>query len=485
MRNILFELADQPSRPVFLRLAEAVVAAILNERLKPGDRLPGTRALAIAMKLNRNTVDAAYHEAISQGWLISQPSRGTFVATDLPALSCARSESRALNRTPALMSSSRQTVSIGLSFSDGVPDPRLLPHAEMARAFRRALTAPDTVAAGSYGDPRGLLRLREAIRDHLAAERGFSFEEGDVIVTRGSQMALYLAARALVQPRETVAVEEPGYPLALSAFRAAGARVVTVPVDERGISVEALERLVENDANIKAVYVTPHHQYPTTVTLGAARRLKLGELAGRHGFTIIEDDYDHEYRFDGKPLLPMASRIGADAAIVYVSSLSKILAPSLRLGYAVASPALVQSMAVLRESIDRQGDTPLEAAVASLMLDGDLSRHVRKARRIYEARRDHAAGELRRHFGDVLAFDVPAGGLALWARIANGADAENWARAAACLGLDVKPGSAYCLDPTQAPQAFRLGFAALDEEEISRAVLLMERSCPVRTTDTH
>lgn len=477
MHLIQFDLsATGPgsSRPVFVRLCDAIIAAITDGRLKPGDRLPGSRALARDLGLHRNTVDAAFREAIAQGWLTPQPSRGTFVTATLPDSQPPRP------RTTPPEPPDDTAPPARLHLSDGVPDPRLMPAAELARAFRRALLSGRDPYGDGYGDPRGLPQVRQAVQNLLATDRGLSPDRYDLLMTRGSQMALYLAASAAVSPGGAIAVEDPGYPQATAAFRAAGARVLPVPVDAAGLDVETLARLAASDPGLQAVYVTPHHQYPTTVTLAADRRLRLLEVAARHRLTVIEDDYDHDYRFDGRPVLPLAARSGPgqDAvAVIYVGSLSKVLAPTLRLGYAAAPTALLHRMAERRDAIDRQGDTPLEAAVAALIRDGELARHTRKARRIYQARRDHMIRRLEETFGPLLDIRPPAGGLALWATVTDGSPAQDWATAARRLGLAVRPGASFCLDPaTPPPQAFRIGFAALTEAEADRAVTLLAQA---------
>jgi GntR family transcriptional regulator/MocR family aminotransferase len=430
--------------------------------------------LAKSLKLHRNTVDAAYQELTMQGWLVAEPSRGTFVARDLPEFKPALAAVPVgLPQQPADVSATRRSL---LRLSDGTPDARIIPHAELARAFRRALVAPAFLASAGYGDARGNLALRRALAGYLTEERGLVVSSDDVLVTRGSQMALYLAAGAVLERGQMIAVEEPGYPLAWAAFRASGARVIGVPVDAQGLDVEHLAGLAKREPSLKAVYLTPHHQYPTTVTLGAGRRLKLLELAHRHGLTILEDDYDQEYRFDGRPVLPIAARAEASLSTVYIGSLSKLLAPGIRIGYAVAKPAILRRMADRREAIDRQGDLPLEQALASLIDDGTLRRHARKARRIYQARRDCLAEELNRAFGQAVSFTLPAGGLALWLRLDPIVSAEAWAERASAVGLTVMPGVHFALDAVRAPQAFRIGYASLDEASLRRAVGLLART---------
>ncbi|ODT22672.1 MAG: GntR family transcriptional regulator [Kaistia sp. SCN 65-12] len=474
--TLAVEVKPEGREPIFLALARAIIEEIERGRLKPGNPLPGTRALAKSLQLNRNTVDAAYHELTMQGWLATEPSRGTFVATDLPEIVKSPAVARRGRDipTPASAYSGQPT----LRLSDGYPDIRLVPTTAFAQAFRRALTTNAFASGGAYGDPRGSRLLREALSLYLRDERGLTASAHDIMVTRGSQMALFLAASAVAEPGTAIAVERPGYPLAWSAFRAAGATVIGVPVDSGGIDVDALERLATANPNLRAVYVTPHHQYPTTVTLGAARRLRLLEVARRHSLVVIEDDYDNEYRFDGRPILPLAARSDDTLPIIYLGSLSKLLAPGIRVGYAVATPRLLLQMSDRREALDRQGDLPLEHALADLIADGTIKRHARKARRIYHARRDHLTALLTEHFADISEFSVPAGGLAIWLRLKDGLSAETWATNAARLGLSVLPGLSFELDVAHAAEAFRLGFASLDEREQAKAVQILAKSKP-------
>ncbi|WP_234054175.1 MULTISPECIES: PLP-dependent aminotransferase family protein [unclassified Xanthobacter] len=471
--TLAIEVRPEEKEPIFLALARAIITEIEKGKLKPGDPLPGTRALSRNLILNRNTVDAAYHELTMQGWLTAESSRGTFVARDLPDFG---RELRLVQ--PAVATADRKRPMLDLS--DGAPDPRLVPIATLGQAFRRALSSPSFLVDRAYGDPRGSLALREALSSYLKDERGLAVGADNMLITRGSQMALFLAASALMEPGAAIAVETPGYPLAWGAFRAVDARVVGVPADEGGIDIDALELLARREKRLKAVYVTPHHQYPTTVTLGAARRLRLLELARRHRLVVIEDDYDHEFRFDGRPVLPLAARAEADVPVIYLGSLSKLLAPGLRVGYAIAQPALIRRMADRREVIDRQGDLPLEHALADLITEGAVRRHARKARRVYHARRDRFAALLRERFADVAEFSIPAGGLAVWLRLREETtvSAETWSTNAGRLGLSILPGVRFMMTPTSPPEAFRLGFARLKDDEMIKAVDLLDRSRP-------
>jgi GntR family transcriptional regulator/MocR family aminotransferase len=352
-----------------------------------------------------------------------------------------------------------------LFFAPNRTDTRLLDHDVIGRAYRRAIRRQGPVLL-SYGRPQGHERLREAIAAMLSATRGLAVRADDVCVTRGSQMAIALLARALLRPGDVVAVEELTYPPAVEAFRQQGAKVVPVPLDEAGLRVDRL-RAVAQTGKLRVVYVTPHHQFPTTVSLAAGRRLELLELARTAGFAVLEEDYDHEFHYEGRPLLPLASMDGS-GVVAYVGTFSKVLAPGLRIGYVVAPPPLVRSVAAHRLHIDVQGDRVLEYALAGLIEEGEVQRQVRRARREYALRREVLAEELRRWLPE-LAFRLPAGGLALWARAAGGVDVEAWAQRARAHGVLVTTAAAFAVD--RRPRPFlRLGFALLDRREIADGV---------------
>jgi len=303
----------------------------------------------------------------------------------------------------------------------------------------------------------------------LAATRGLAVGKDDIIVTRGSQMALDLVARSLLGPEDVVAVESFGYGPAWETFLRAGAKLVQVSVDDEGLVVSELEKLLRR-VSIRAIYVTPHHQYPTTVVMTAGRRLALLALARRHRFMIIEDDYHHEFHYEGRPVLPLAS---VDrGAVAYIGSLSKVLAPGLRLGYLVAANPLLERVTTHRMYTDRQGDHAVECAIAELFRDGEVQRHVRRVRRIYQGRRDLLASELLRQFGDALSFTMPAGGMAIWAKVENGVNVEHWAQRAAKQGVVFLTARSFTFDGTSRPW-IRLGFGGLAETQIREAVRRM------------
>jgi GntR family transcriptional regulator/MocR family aminotransferase len=467
------ELEPQADEPLYLQIARAVSAEIERGCLRPGTRLPGTRTLAKTLGVHRNTAVSAYAELAAEGWLDTTAASGTFVSKQLPprpaqrvrAAGVAQRTAYRLHERPVEHGAQRD-VEVLTNVSSGACDLRLLPVAEIARAYRRALAQSGDALLG-YGPAEGHPPLRAALAALLRTERGIGVDAENVFVCQGAQMGLELVARVLLEPGDRVAVEAFGYPPAWAAFRRAGARLFPVPVDRDGIDVDALERLARK-SRLRAIYVTPHHQYPTTAVLPAGRRMRLLELAVRYGIALIEDDYDHEFHYDGRPLLPLASADRA-GAVIYVGTLAKVLAPGLRIGFVVAPRDLIARLASERRFLDRQGDHAIEAAVANLIDSGKLTRHTRRCRRINHARRDYFCSELERLFGERLTFTRPVGGIAIWARVADSIDVERWAAAAADNGVHLRTGKTFAFDGRMYPFV-RFGFAALDMHEARDAL---------------
>jgi len=477
--------AGEPDQPAFLRIARAISREIRRGRLKPHARLPGSRSLADSLNVHRNTVLAAFRELIAEGWIEPRHGQGTFVSAQLPELK-ARGIQRVvkpragcayeLPASPLGPVGGRAIPRGTLRMLGGTPDLRLLPAAALTRAVRRVLLRDPELLG--YAHPAGHPPLRAALASMLRATRGLDVEAEGICVTRGSQMGLALTAEALLRPGDIVAVEAVGYRPAWQALLRVGAQIEPVAVDAHGLSVPQLSALCRQK-KVRAVYLTPHHQYPTTVPLAPGRRLELLELARRERFVILEDDYDHEFHYEGRPLLPLAS---ADerGSVVYIGTLSKVFAPGLRIGYVVAPPAVLEELLRRRYYLDRQGDHLTEAALAELIEDGELQRHTRRMRRTYQARRDHCVQLLRKHLGEVLSFEVPNGGMALWARAAPDIDVEAWLSNAVGKGVIFQTEQQFRWDEKAGPH-LRLGYAALSEPELQRAVRRLQDSLPLRS----
>ena len=462
-----FDLGNDGSgRPVFLRIVDALADDIRRGVLAPGARLPGTRRLAERLGVHRNTVLAAMRELEKEGLIRTEPARGSFVG-EAPAASFAPDPSS--QRRPVAFPLPRDETPLptlpgraDLPLLGGSPDLRELPVAALARAYRRALRDLGHLA---YGDPAGVLPLRQAVAEMLARTRGMACTPDELLISRGSQMALDLVARVLLPAGSRVAVESLGYPPAWAALRSAGAELTGVPVDADGMVIEALERRLATQ-RIDAVYLTPHHQYPSTVMLSGPRRQRLVALARQHRFAIIEDDYDHEFHYEGRPVRPLAA--GAGDVVVYLGTLSKVLAPGLRVGWVCAPRPVIDLLLRRRVLVDRQGDLVVERALAELFEDGEVQRHVMRMRRRYLARRDRMAELLERRLGDRVRFSRPSGGMAMWVET-PGIDARAWEAAGRARGVHFQAGPRFDLRGRDLP-FIRLGYGSLDERQLGTAV---------------
>jgi len=319
LRPLKLTLTDKidPARktPIYIQIIQAVVRDIERGRLPKGTYLPSSRELAYALGVNRKTVVLAYEDLIAQGWLSAQGTRGTFVSNDLPDPSHRRAPpedapARADYRFTPPPARPLALPAGTIKLDEGAPDGRLFPAEPLARAHRAAIQRAARGNGFQYRDPRGHPALREAVAAMLRSERGLSVSAANICITRGSQNGIFLAAQVLMQPGHAALFEELTYEPAVAAFRACGAQIVTAGLDENGIRVEDVEQACRRHA-VRAIFLTPHHQFPTTVALRAERRLQLLNLAGQFGFAIVEDDYDHEFHFESQPLMPMAGPPGA------------------------------------------------------------------------------------------------------------------------------------------------------------------------------
>lgn len=472
MRLLNFSI-PRDERPAYQRIADGVREAVLAGKLHPGEALPSTREIAAVAGAHRHTVMTALDELVAAGWVVAKERQGYRVCETLPVEELgARATPRARagrRHEPRLVRSAgvERLVADGpvrFNFQSGLPDLRLFPHAELRSCLARALRRSGPELLG-FGDPAGHPPFVAALATYLRRARQISDRE--IVVTHGSQEGLFLAAQLLVAPGDAVAVEALGYSPAWGALRAAGGRLVPVGVDEQGLDPDALARVLSR-RRIRLLYLTPLHQYPTTVTLPAARRLRVYELAVQYGVPILEDDYDHEFHYRCQPLAPLAS---ADPAglVVHVSTFSKVLYPSARLGFMALPASLASPARDFRRIVSRQNDAVLQEGVRRWMQDGGLERHLRRMRRVYEERRDALVGALEeaRARGHRLAWRVPDGGMALW--LDTFQDSAALARRARARGIHVVPEARFQLTPTRGTH-LRLGFASQSPEEIRAGV---------------
>ncbi|UHG89843.1 PLP-dependent aminotransferase family protein [Spirosoma oryzicola] len=480
----LLQLDKSSVTPIFIQVSEQLSRLIRAGTLGAGQRLPGTRQLADLLDLNRQTIVAAYGEGLAQGWLESRSGSGTYVATHFPEVkpqAFVEKKADEQRRTqPGYAFESVTflvrpvlTTGAGLHLDDGFPDIRLAPMEELSRAYRSYFRWGNPQAHFGYGDTKGHPLLREQLSRHLNETRGLQTTPDNIMITRGSIMGLHLTGQVLLRSGDVVVTGEMTWAGATMNFQKAGASLRTVPVDQHGIDVNALAELCKQEGSVRMVYVTPHHHYPTTVTLRPDRRIQLLQLAEVYKFAILEDDYDYDFHYLSRPILPLAS---ADprGMVVYVGSLTKSVAPAFRIGYVVAPAAFIDELARLRRIIDRQGDPMLEFAIGQLFKSRDMKRHFRKSLRTYHDRRDRFCDLLATELGDAVQFTKPDGGMAVWTRFDPSIDIEALATQAGQQGLYLSNGLAHN-PPGQQLNGTRLGFASSTEEELERSVTILKK----------
>ncbi len=460
----------------------ALRAAILAGRLRPGVRLPSTRTLARDLGAARNTIVGAFEQLVVEGYLVSRVGDGTRVAATLPEtlLHARRSAAPAASggAAPGLSARGRALVAARRpapdpsrrAFQPGLPAVDEFPRELWARLLARRARLPARGSRG-YGHPGGLPVLREAIAACFGAARGVACEPSQVIVVAGAQAALDLSCRLLLDPGDPAWIEEPGYLGARGALLAAGAHLVPVATDADGLDVQSGVRTAES---ARLAYVTPSHQFPLGVTMSLARRLELLAWAARAGAWIVEDDYDSEYRYAGRPIAAMQ---GLDAAgrVIYLGTFSKTMFPALRVGWLVVPPALVDAFTASVRLTGQQVAADMQAALADFLAEGHFAAHVRRMRALYAARQDRLIGALHRRLDGVLEVAPREGGMQLPALLGPDADDVAASDAAAGAGVIAPPLSMYHLDAPRR-RGLHLGFAGVPEREIPAGVEQLARA---------
>jgi GntR family transcriptional regulator/MocR family aminotransferase len=476
--------------PLYLQLVKALEEGIRTGRFKPGDALPGTRALAELLGVNRNTTLAAYKELEAEGWIEVAPDRGTFVTKRLPfvldapvGISAQDSASwkRATPRSEPFFQPGAPALESFQLIPD-TPDLRLAPTDAIHRAYGRVLKLhPERLLQPGW-DPRGMLDLRNSLGKMLRDMRGLSIEAGNLLLTRGLMSTLNLVARVLFAPGDAVAVENPGWFRVAEAFRSAGARLFPVPVDAHGLDVEALEALLIQEP-IRLLYLTASPQHPTQVTLDPARRRRLLDLSRAHGFRILEGDPGLGFHREKNPSLPLASE-DPHGRVLYFSSFEQILAPGLQVGFLAGEAGLIKALAQQRQLVDWPGNLVQEATIEETLRDGEIVRHLRRIRKVTEERRETMVDRLLFHLHPAISVKNPRQGLSLWIRVAEDVPLEAWTERCLAHGVVFYPGGLYDLHRQTLP-FICLGFAAhtLDEqnEACSRMALALQEARARRT----
>lgn len=479
----LIQIDRNSSVNIYIQVCNNFVSLITNGTLQPSDVLPSSRVLADLIGINRNTVKLAYEELISQGWAESVERKGVFVLSKLPVISKTKipQPNKNHNQQESFIWINHFSNSIpstnfqktGLRIDDGFPDVRLAPVDQLMREYRSLSRKFYGKNFLKYGSSKGSEHLRISISNYLSNTRGLVASPDTILISKGSQMGIYLTAQLLLTIGDTVAVGVSNYGYADDTFKHSGAKLTRIPVDENGMDIDYLENTLRKQT-IKALYIIPHHHFPTTVTLSMERRLKLLNLAKEYRFAIIEDDYDFDFHYENKPYLPLAS-IDHNHNVIYIGSISKTFAPALRIGFMSGPPAFINAAASLRELIDKQGDTLLEDAFSVLFNNGEMERHFRKSLKIYKHRRNLFCDILESDFKNDIEFEIPEGGLAVWATFDKKTDLIKMSQNALKNGLHIDNGLFYKNESFD-KNAMRIGFASIDDNEIIKAFEVLKKS---------
>ncbi|MBZ4419374.1 PLP-dependent aminotransferase family protein [Myxococcus sp. RHSTA-1-4] len=465
--------------PLYRQVYEGYREAIVDRRLRAGQRLPSTRSLASELGISRIPILGAFEQLLAEGYFESRVGAGTFVAHSLPdegpppdaremargAAAQVRPGKRVVSRASELLSPTAAPWLGGhgafrLSAPALDPFPFQVWSSLMARHSRNP-----TRSQLAYGDPMGYRPFREALAEYLRTSRAVRCEPEQIMVVSGSQQALELSARVLLDPRSPVWMEEPGYAGARDVLTMAGARLVPVPVDEEGLDVSAG---IARCANARAAYVTPSHQYPLGGTLSATRRLQLLDWAQRSGAWILEDDYDSEYRYESLPISALQG-LDRDARVIYIGTFSKVLFPALRVGYLVLPADLVPRFARVRDAMDIFPPTLFQAVLTDFITEGHFARHLRKTRQLYRERRTVLVDALTRELGGTVEVLGARAGMHLVAALPKGFQDRAISERAAKEGLWAMPLSA-CYLAGDSRQGLVLGYGGTDARRIPDAV---------------
>jgi GntR family transcriptional regulator / MocR family aminotransferase len=469
------------SRSILNALHAQLRGGILDGRLKPGLRLPSTRALAGIYGISRNTAVAAYELLLSEGYVSARRGSGTTVAAALPRRSKSRGpEVRAHGeatfnrhwRGRSAPAPAYCALESRYSFQIGVPDPAGFPFDAWRRSCARVIRGMRAVPAHSF-EPQGLGALREAISQHVSFSRAVACGPDDVLVTAGAQQAFDLLARVLTTPdATTVALEDPGYPPLRSAFAAQRARIAPVSVDAEGLVVEKLP------LEARVVCVTPSHQFPLGAVMSARRRVALLDHCRQRGAVIIEDDYDGEFRFVDRPLDALQT-LDRSQSVFYVGTFSKSLRPDLRLGYIVAPPWAVPTLVAAQLVGGGPPPTLMQDTLARVIRDGHLARHVRKMQRVYARRRDLLLAGLTAECGQWLEALPSVAGLHVAAKLAADRDEETVRSRAREMGVGIGTLRPFFVGrPTL--RGLVLGFGAIQEQAIAPGLAALHRAIRTR-----
>ncbi|QWK81372.1 PLP-dependent aminotransferase family protein [Ochrobactrum sp. BTU1] len=467
-------LPANAAMPLHARIQRAIRQLIIDGALSSGRPLPASRMLAKSLQVSRDTVEAAYTQLHAEGFIDRRVGSGSFVAEMSELLSHQCSQNRVVpTRNPGKLSRRGNVMarnggvreaSFPRPFSPGVPETRAFPLALWER-LERQVRKEYGVQTLTHGDPQGSERLRKAVADYVNLERGARATAEQVLILTSSQQALSLCANVLFDPGDRIFIEDPAYHGARKAFEAAGLECMPVRVDENGLVVE---EMLGSDVQTKAVFLTPSHQFPTGATLSLERRLSIIEWARKNQTWVIEDDYDSEFHYAGKPTACVQG-LDAGEQTIYIGTFTKSLFPGLRIGYVVLPPALVQPMTSARTLFDGHSALTSQLTLARFMEGGHFGAYVRTMRILYAKRLSILTDLISKHLSEYLTTNVPTGGLQLACTLTGRLSEASLIEAGRRAGIDLL-GLSHLYMCDRPPAGILMGFAAYTPGELEAAV---------------
>ncbi len=464
------------ARALHKQIYDSFRSAIVNGSLRPAQRVPSTRVLALELGVSRFPILNAYAQLLAEGFFESRVGAGTIVAGSLPqratssppkmtTRTVAGSGPRAVSRGAMSLPSFERPARLGWgAFGVGQVALDQFPMHDWSRVVSRRNRKMD-IASFRYGDPLGLGSLRQAVASYLRTARSLRCEADQIMIVSGSQHALELSARVLLDPGDSVWIEEPGYRFAQHIFRLNGSVLVPIPVDKEGLDVAAG---IKACRKARVAFVTPSHQFPLGVTMSASRRLQLLDWARSNGSWIIEDDYDSEYRYESFPVAPLQGVDSSDR-VIYIGTFSKVLFPSLRIGYVVIPPDLINSFLAVRRAMDLCPPSFSQEVLADFIGEGHFARHIRRMKVLYQERRDALVASIDREIGSMVEVLGSEAGMQLTVALPKGARDVEIAKKAALQNVWMWPLSPSYVGERSRPGLI-LGFGSAVVSEIPRAV---------------
>ncbi|WP_404985466.1 PLP-dependent aminotransferase family protein [Chryseobacterium sp. M5] len=466
---------------IYMQISNQLINAIQRGVLPFGIKLPGTRALSIILNVHRNTIVAAYDELFAQGWVESLPNKGTFVIgkNQEKPFQIKDFEKNNLEHYPKSTGFSFKTSNIldnpfeysdcEYIFNDGVPDIRLTQIDHHSRIYSSILKRK-AHKIGQYNQD-GSEFFKKNLSQFLNLSRGLPISKNNLLITRSTEMSIYIVSEILLAEDDIVLVGELSYFSVNMIFQKAGVNIQSISIDEEGINVEEVREACKKQ-KIRMLYLTPHHHYPTTVTLSAKRRLELLNLANEFGFIILEDDYDYDFHYDKSPILPLASA-DTNGMVIYIGSFGKSLVPGFRTGFIVAPENLMIEMRKYLGIIDRQGDVLMEHVLGEMIAEGEINRYLKKSLKTYQERRDYFVSLLEQNLGEYIDFQKPSGGLAVWMKWKIPVNLMQLSRNCAQNNLFIPKTLLY---QNKNLTAMRLGFGNLNLTEMDKSVEILSEN---------